>query len=450
VYAQLLDFEEFFPETILLPWDFDFWVSRFAASARPQLLEAKRRFDAGLVGDKELSKATIFPKREPKNIVGLLDGTVQYQEAVDDRNINACSSALKVAVGPSCCAAAVAFARRCNSHNFIFFDYDADDEEIGDWYTRAMDKFGCSCCLELDCSRMDATQGVATMALGFDVLQSYGVPRRQMRILRLQLNNCHASSRNGVAFDRVALNRSGVPNTTLSNTIAVAAAFTVGVLRAGGNPREDMMLMIKGDDSLAFVKEKYVDSIRDTFATFGFKAKIKYGHAQCEHSFCSNVFYPVERVVGKSRRWLPGPTVRAVRKMFVTANKVPVKFYKSHIRGVCLGLRRIANHVPILHEVVETCLAVLPKRLDKYTALAIKEAKVKIMRTEAGVPDYLPEAWAGLAASLGVPKSAEWLKKATNDYCEHIKLALVRENPAGIVWSPDCEFLSRAIQALCT
>lgn len=402
--------------------------------------------DRGLVSDKEFQKVTIFAKREPKNIPVLLSNTVKAMEVVDDRCINACSDALKVAIGPTMCALAWRLARTWHSNSPVFFEYDADDVEIGEWYQYGLEHYAAEDCMELDCSRIDATHTPWSLSLGFDVMQSYGVSRHVMRLLRLQLENVHGSSRNGVAYDRIAFNRSGVPNTTLTNTIAVACAFVAGVLAAGGR-LEELRLMVKGDDSFAFLPRKYHKSVEETFRKMGFIPKVKSGHPQYDHTFCSNLFYPVE-VDGRAT-FRPGPTPKALRKFFVTISDVPVRRALSHVRGVCLGLRHIANHVPMLHELIENCLDALPRVFDSTVKEALARSRTKLLSSQAKSADYTSKTWDMLAMNLRCPGMGQALRLAAEDYAQRCATILAGGGAAGILWTAELEWLARVVQASC-
>jgi len=195
--------------------------------------------------------------------------------------------------------------------------------------------------------------------------------------------------------------------------------------------------MIKGDDCFGFLNPKFVEPIRKQFEEFGFTPKIKTGHQQCEHSFCSNCFYPVEG------GFLPGPTLRALRSMFVSYTQVPMYAYRSHILGVCLGLRHIVNKIPIFHQVVETVLACVPRKYDKYFHAAEKLTKVKLIKSESVLPPtesaYAFVAW---QLSVGIP----FLHGVEQEYCRMVKEAFGRESPACVVWSPQLSIFNHQIE----
>jgi len=435
-------FQDFSCSDKLTPWSFDYWVSRFSASQRGNLIHVKNCISHGRPCPR--NKRTIFTKGEKKSIRGQFHypswGTgagVCTPEHVDDRNITACTDEDKVRLGPWCCALAQRIASLWSFKNWLFFDLDATDDQIGEWYTSKYRLHGEQWAFELDCSRIDASHREQTLALAFWIFRRLGLPQSVIHRLNDQLNNIRSTSRSGVAFIRRPFLQSGVPNTTITNTVAVAAAFTVGLIRSGGIPGVDGCLMVKGDDCFGFLNPKFVEGVRQSFVEFGFVPKIKSGHPQVEHSFCSNVFYPVDG------GFSPAPTLRALRSMFVSYTQVPPHAYRSHILGVCLGLRHIVKKIPIFHQVVELVISQIPRKYDKYFHAAEKITKVKLIKSEAVCPPTRA-AYQFVATQLHL--SIATVEAIERDYCAMVREAYGRDCPACVVWSPLVSIFNHAIE----
>lgn len=420
------------------PWTVEYWESRFPVAQRLKFRRLRSWMANG--GTTNDQRTTIFTKREKKSIRirNHYELAPFEREHVDDRNINACEDSLKVRLGPHICAWAEAVARNLNYRNWLFFDLSATDEEVGEWYTSNLKRFGVNKAIEIDCSRIDATHNEQTLGLLADLARNYGLPEDIVELLEQQLNNVRATSRNGVGFLRRPFLKSGVPNTTITNTLVCCIAFTLGVIKAGGQPGRDCALMAKGDDSFGFCNPELKESALQAYKDFGFIPKCKYGHPQEEHSFCSNNFYPV------GDHYEPAPTYRALRGLFVTHSDVPVKKYKSFILGVCLGLRKICNKVPIFHAILENCIAHMPHRYDNVFKQAQKEIRVKLMQSQHTKSVINEQSWAWASRRLGLSVGA--LKCAERELLQAHSIAFQRDNPACYVYTPFSSLLDRAIE----
>lgn len=236
--------------------------------------------------------------------------------------------------------------------------------------------------------------------------------------------------------------RTGVPNTTITNTIVAAAAFVSGCLKGGGIPGEDFCYMGKGDDSIAFCKPALRPFIEQSYKDFGLILKSKWAHPQHEHSFCSNRFYPV-RMSDGTIQYRPGPTIKVLRGLFVTYSDVPLRGYRSYILGVALGLRKVCNKVPILHEVLEHIISKKMGKYDKYFKLAQGELDVKLIKSFSKTSEINEMSYQHMSNQLQLPVPI--LQKARDAWIRAIDIAFENRNSAGYVFDPHLDLLTEAI-----
>jgi hypothetical protein len=170
---------------------------------------------------------------------------------------------------------------------------------------------------------------------------------------------------------------SGVPNTTVGNTIVNAAVSFTALVRAGARPGEDFAIMVRGDDMLALVKPEFHACIAPFAQRLGFKPKVKSQHSISKVRFCSNAFYPT--IVAGVPMHVPAPTFKCLMKMMWTISPVPVKAYAQHMRGVALGLKNLVSHVPILRDYIAMILRQTEGQRGRFLKQALKDAKIKYL-----------------------------------------------------------------------
>lgn len=201
----------------------------------------------------------------------------------------------------------------------------------------------------------------------------------------------------------------------------------------------DCALMCKGDDSFGFLDSKYLASVVSAYEDFGFIVKYVYGHPQYKHEFCANCFYPL------GSGYSPGPTLRVLRGFFVSYADVPPQKCKEFLYGVALGLRKVCNKVPILHEFLEKLISLLPHKFTEATKMGLEERKRKLIKSEMKVGSVTPASYDYLSKQLNLPVGT--LYKARDEYNQLLEEALTRDDPGCVVYN---WWLDQLVQAIDT
>lgn len=154
-------------------------------------------------------------------------------------------------------------------------------------------------------------------------------------------------------IDVEAFLRSGVPNTTLTNSLVNAAVHVLAFHLAGATV-DDYTICVIGDDNLFFVQDsRFVAQLPKVAALLGFKIKLAHYPNPWDVRFCSQAVYPT------SEGYVFGPLIgKCMMKLAYSVSSIRRGHEKSHLRGVALGLRKQVSHIPVLHEYVETLIRI--------------------------------------------------------------------------------------------
>lgn len=170
--------------------------------------------------------------------------------------------------------------------------------ELGRW-VQHWREHGFDCVLENDFSEFESRVSVEALEFEFSVYNKLighhkGWPQLHHELKR-QLNP--VISMDGAQYTREGGRCSGVPNTSLGNTI-LNMASTIWVLsKLDMKYGEDYVAMFLGDDSYVMTKKIVdVEVVSDCFSTLGFKAEVKF-YLPTEimsAEYCSGRFFPHE------------------------------------------------------------------------------------------------------------------------------------------------------------
>lgn len=355
------------------PWSYSHWSSRFPAHKRTSFDFWHERVLRGTYSPHLLTKNSCFVKIEPKfaNSAG-----APYEEVVP-RNIVSCQDINKVMLGPWVCAATDSVHKIWTEDSCIFLECGSTTEAVARWFNFNWTKYGQPWVYEIDYSRYDRTHSDLSFSFLHKIFLQMGLSGKALLSFESQLGRQRGRSRRGVKFCRDAFMKSGVPNTTLGNSIINGAITYSALVRLGAIPNRDFRIMVRGDDMLSFVNPVFHSRLKQYISDLGFKPKIKFQHPIESVRFCSMAFYPT---LGGG--YFPAPTFKCLLKWNLPVKVIPSRFRLAHRRGVALGLLKQVNHVPILREYVQNELRVTQGSKGRYLKDALRESRVKYLKVD--------------------------------------------------------------------
>lgn len=367
------------------------WLERYTAEQAKQLADAHQKYLVEGISDRELVKNNMFVKVEVRNHAWGAES-----KEVKPRAIIPCVPKIKPVVGTFMVAFAEHLHREWNCYDSpIFFECGASTDDIAYWFNTNLERFGPDALFEADETGFDATQSPTSLRFCNDIYEACGAHGDVLRCLRAQERDQYIRARDGTRAKRPAFMKSGVPNTTVGNSLVNAAMFYYAFVKAGAKPFEDFMIMVRGDDMLSFLKPQFHDKVEATIRALGFEPKIKRTHDVPHARFCSMAFYPT---IHDGKKWyVPAPTIKCLTKLGATARPLPKRedSWKQHMRGVALGLLALTNHVPLLSDYVQKVLAVTTGAEGKLLREALRDIRKKYPQASRHEP--LPESDSFLA-----------------------------------------------------
>lgn len=420
----------FLPPATVAPWTFSRWIARFAANKAAPIIGALNDFVRGFTTGKDASRLHCFTKFELK--MTNCDALASVFEEIKPRNIVSAPPLAKALLGPWSCAFAEYLGKVWNHTKALYFECGSTNLEVSSWVHKWADIIGWQNFYEVDYSRFDSTQSKASMKFSGQVYTKFGMPRSAQYAYSFQTKTLRGRTRRGVRWRRPPMMCSGVPNTTIGNSLMNAAIAYTALVLAGAKPGVDFALMVRGDDMLALIKPQYRACVAAFAKRLGFKPKVKQGHPICKVRFCSNAFYPT--IIEGQLRYVPGPTLKCLLKIMWTITVLPVSKYSEHMRGVCLGLRNAVSHIPILREYVESRLRRTEGVRGPYLKKALREAHIKYMAAPS-LLDLHPDSHAYIAEMYGLSV------RMVQDLCERVGSM----DKIGLYNSTSIEFLVRGV-----
>lgn len=363
---------------VIKPMRFKEWLKRYGGKQLNDMLEGDKYYKQNGLSNKLLTTNSMFLKIENKPA----NWWMRVFEEIKSRLIISCHPAIKRVVGPWCVAVSKYMAKLFNVDNQFGVTYAAglSQQEIGDWFTECVSQFGNNSIYDNDMSGYDSTQSDLSLKTTNNIFSYWGVAGDAMRALRAQELKQKICSKTGIVVERKAFMKTGVPNTTITNSLTNIIIHLFAFMKIGAIPYKDFRMIIMGDDMLAFVSKKISDNyltVENTIKQLGFRPKIRVGLSAHEAKFCSMSFLPT-----LEGTWMPGPlTGKCMFKLAFSPNlnnlKLTESIMKQHRRGVALGLLSITNHVPVLRDYIQNELKLTEGAKGKYLQLAKKMIEMK-------------------------------------------------------------------------
>lgn len=338
----------------LLPFGFNkmttsAWFLRYKGAQHKALTRAKDKLQAVGLRPSDTNTCNMFVKREVRNWAW----SASDAEDPKPRVICSCPPVGKVAAGPAIVSITKELAHQWHNRNSIYFECGATQDEVADWFNSGLRDYGIKWILLTDFSKMDRGQSFYALKFVNDLLANSGLTGVALQFLRGQEKAQRIISRNGVQAFVPPFLKSGVPNTTLNNSVINALLQAYSFQACGAKPYIDYKIMVRGDDSVAFVRPG-MEKLFPTIATkLGFKVKTKRVERVDQVRFCSNAFYPTT-----TGDYVPAPTMKCLAKLCATISSHGRKHNFAHMRGVVLGLLALTNHVPLLNDYVQRILQI--------------------------------------------------------------------------------------------
>jgi len=304
--------------------------------------------DALGLSEKDLTTNDMFVKLEAK----LANWFSRVFKSVKPRVIISCLAQVKVALGPYIVAYTQQLHEDWDVLDPITLGCGRVQTELATWFNRSVNDFGPARFFDDDMTLFDRTESDLSLQFCTDCMAARGCHGLPLRCLRSQQKRQTIRTRNGLRVNVPAFMRSGVPNTTLTNSITNAAVHYFALTTICGFVLgRDYRMIVCGDDFMGAGIQAVHDAlplVERVLRDLGFLPKLK-GNLIAENvRFLSMAFYPVAE-----GGYAPAPTVKCLFKLNVTKNRLPTGTEAQHRRGVALGLLPLVNHVPILRDAIQ-------------------------------------------------------------------------------------------------
>jgi hypothetical protein len=336
------------------------WLDRYPKTRQRELIDTTRRevTQPGLYAKHGNAKS--FIKKEP--YFGKINP--------EPRLIQGSSGIHNVRIGPTVVSLSTRFAQNFNyTHPRFFYASKTTPTEIGSWFAQ--------CCRDgfnfymNDYSRFDATISESMLAWEREMYVEAKASTEFAKEFRKQFNykgvvnykarhlNGRGTTREQVYYTSIGGRRSGVPNTSLGNTL-----INFRVIESFMNmyyPGIDYRCMALGDDLVVAIKGDVQPRLFSRFAaTFGLMAKFSLCSPQ-EVEFCSSIFYPVEPIDGYATfggcSYVLGPKIgRVIAKTFWSKDGLKPSQGKIWAYEVAVCIHRNSHYVPVLGEILRAMI----------------------------------------------------------------------------------------------
>lgn len=310
------------------------WLAKYPGARRAQLIEAIHQVDCFGLLRSDYHKSRGFVKRE------------FYLEKEKDkpRLIQARTDPYLVELGPWVWAYQKSLGAVFNHTNDLFYVCGSSAEEIGQW---VMDCQGMHL-YECDHSTFDSSVSLEALNFEFSCYKKSNPPSDVWGLLLGQLHTVGSTS-GGVRYTFRGRRNSGVPNTSVGNSLINLAALRY----AFGGCR--VRIMVLGDDSvIACDRVVDVPKVVDRLSSLGFKSKLVYRPIMYDLEFCSALFWPTADglVLGPK----PG---RVLAKSYWDKVARSEGKHRAWLRGVFASQERDTAFVPVLNKCIRFGLLAL-------------------------------------------------------------------------------------------
>jgi len=277
-------------------------------------------------------------------------------KAKKPRLIQGRSDRAKVAMGPWFDTAGKVLSHVWGKTDKLYYTSGATAEDLGEWAAEA-EALGLIP-MEWDFAAFDTTVGPAPHALWGRVNVDAGAPTDVLRIIDARLAPLKGKTRWGCKYQKLAQVSSGDGDTSVGNSFIHGLGWLWVLEQLVPALAEQCKVAILGDDSVVAAPPSAVSALRDSprlWALLGLRIEMKVDLCWDTVSFCSGYFW---RTGGGTRTWGPNPA-RVLAKSFWTTVPFAEKKSRMWLRGVLIGFRKDASHVPLISTLVERLLSLV-------------------------------------------------------------------------------------------
>lgn len=310
------------------------WLDKYPGARRKQLVDAFHRVSEFGLTRSDYHKSRGFVKRE------------FYLEKDRDkpRLIQARTDPYLVELGPWVWSYQKLLGQVLNHTNDYFYVCGSSAEEIGSWVSDCAGMYMYEC----DHSAFDSSVSLQALWFEFSCYQKSKPPKEIWDLLLGQLHTSGSTS-GGVQYKYRGRRNSGVPNTSVGNSLINLAALAYGF--KGSRVR----IMVLGDDSV-IASDRLVNTseVIRRLSRLGFRSKLVYRPIIYDLEFCSALFWPTDDglVLGPK----PG---RVLAKSYWDKTPRSEKKHRAWLRGVLQSQLLDTWFVPVLNKCIQFGLIAL-------------------------------------------------------------------------------------------
>jgi len=310
------------------PWDFEVWNRRFPVNRRCDHVRAFAHVQQDYTR-RDINRwveSVAFIKREKLFV----------EEDSDPRLIQGTTPYVSVLLGPSMCAVSSLLSEKMAIGSPLVYAPGLNANQLGSFLTEAPGGNFSGLLLEIDFSRFDRSRGAKSLECEFLIYRKMGLKSKALECLNGQLVTKGRSSF-GFRYGVPGTMKSGVPNTTVGNTLT-SMLVTRYIF---GKFKQPFRAMFGGDDIIVAVDDFKVSpkAIELEYERFGLKAKMSHHGCPYTASFYSGTFTP-----STSGLILVPKLGTLFSKMCWSVS--PVGHPKGWLKGVVLANLALYRHLP--------------------------------------------------------------------------------------------------------
>lgn len=329
----------------IVQYPFREWVSRYPASVKVKMCEAKDRLDMGDYSQ-VTRRASGFVKVERSS-----NCTILGIEDKAPRNITSPPPDKHVIHGPWFLALAAHLKNAWHVHNDICFASGMHAEDIGHWYTYHSSRFTQYTMIKCDASRADGNQTAALMSVRHAIYRHLRIPHAEYLPRRYR-----SRTRHGVLGSVAGTQASGDSDTSVGNTLTFTTVMAFFLTLSGRR----FGIIGMGDDVGAIVEGS--DPVDLPYALLGLKAEFTTCRGLHEFEFCSGLLWPIQGTARVNcdlcsvrHVWgaKPGRLLPKIGWSVVDHSAIPKPVSRTMLRGLYLGIHKSVSFVPFVNALVD-------------------------------------------------------------------------------------------------
>jgi hypothetical protein len=395
-------------------WD---WVMRFPPGTRDMLIEAWKRRRLPL-GASDL-RYEMFIKRE--RLVQYTQETFRSDKKRAPRVIQGRSFPVRVRTGPYLHAEtkrlSEVWSAGSNSRQLppVTYGSGKTTDEIGCWVTWANERLfelGSPIWLKGDISRLDGNTHDEWQRQKNRFSRMVGEPAHCRAVTSQRGHKSGMSAKGKFRYSVEGTVASGDGDTSSGDTLFVGLT-ALDAMTSPDEVRDDAngsFVLLTGDDHIIGTTRERLEElggiqrIKDKFARVGYENNV-FTELHIERlDFCSGMFYPTT-----DGGYMFGPLgARVLCKTFASHIRFPAHERRGRLRGVALGLRRVARVVPLLRAYIPAVLhatrnvRAIFDREDERRYRTVAEADLDEDRLRVHYEDRYNIAWSDVTRLEGV------------------------------------------------